>query len=76
MAKPCFRLRAMRVPLDREFHRQRRQLNFKFCCEDCGHFDRRQGCCAHGWPTQLHRTARYDDPACSDIVFCKEFELL
>lgn len=32
-----------------------------------------EGDCAHGYPTDEHREARYDDPEAL-LVFCKEWE--
>jgi hypothetical protein len=66
----------MRLRVGPEFHDERRRFQLRFCCEDCVHLDRERDRCAHGWPTREHRRARYADPACREVVFCKEFELL
>lgn len=51
-----------------------------FTCEDCAYFDGVLTACAHEWPTEEHRLARYrqalDESSPQAIVFCKEFELL
>lgn len=65
----------MRLPLGAEFRDQWERFAFRFCCEHCAHFDRATQRCAHGWPTREHRLARYRDPRCTELVFCKEFEL-
>jgi len=52
------------------------RFELRFCCEDCVHLDRQRDGCVHGWPTGQHRRALYEDPACIELVFCKEFELL
>ncbi len=72
------------------FDDERARFALRFCCEECGHFDGARARCAHGWPTDLHRRARYasdadvcagderraDADVCAgDVVFCKEFEL-
>lgn len=66
----------MRLPLGPEFRKEWEQFQFRFCCEDCTYLDREQKTCVHGWPDQEHRRAFYQDPNCSEIVFCKEFELI
>ena len=66
----------MRFPLQQRHIDELRRFNLQFCCEECVHFDRWRQRCAHGWPTEEHRRARYDDPGWPALVFCKEFELL
>jgi len=65
----------MRLPLGPEFHDERARFGFRFCCEDCCHFDRERQTCVHGWPHAEHALRFYDGPACRELVFCKEFEL-
>lgn len=66
----------MRLPLGPEFRSEWERYNFCFCCEQCAHFDPADDVCAHGWPDREHRLDHYRDPACKELVFCKEFELL
>lgn len=49
----------MHVPRDARFDEDAERFALRFCCEDCGFFDARGERCRHGWPTALHRTARY-----------------
>lgn len=63
------------MPLGPEFRQQWATYAFCFCCEQCAYFDPHQQRCAHGWPEKEHRTAFYRDPNCTELVFCKEFEL-
>lgn len=64
----------MRIARDTAFDLEARRVGFAFCCEDCGQFDPRTERCAHEWPTEDHRRARYETLG-THIVFCKEFEL-
>lgn len=65
----------MRIPVGTDFEEERGRYAFRFCCEDCAYLDRDTDDCAHGWPTDEHRLARYDEPDSVELVFCKEFEL-
>jgi len=65
----------VRVPLDPDFRDEWQRFGLRFCCEDCAYLTR-EGECAHGWPQAEHRLARYADPSCRELVFCKEFELV
>ena len=66
----------MEVALGPEFDEERERLSFRFTCEDCAHFDERDGGCLHGFPNELHRLARYEgSPRPAVIVFCKDFDL-
>ena len=51
-------------------------LRLQWNCESCAHFTG-EGRCAHDFPTEKHRAARYADQGESgpDIFFCKEHEL-
>jgi hypothetical protein len=63
------------VHLDRSarFDEEARRFHLEFTCDECGHFDRARGACAHEWPTLAHRRAHYDTPS-EKVTFCKEFE--
>ncbi|MBW2731909.1 MAG: hypothetical protein JRH20_05910 [Deltaproteobacteria bacterium] len=68
----------MRIRVDSShFHAQRLRYDLRFCCEDCAHFIGER--CAHFWPSEEHRRARYEETKEKDgvleLVFCKEFEL-
>lgn len=65
----------MIIEQDERFRRERARYRLRFTCEDCALFDPQTERCAHGFPTERHRTARYDDPD-ARLLFCKEFELL
>jgi hypothetical protein len=66
----------MEVVFRPEFDAQRSAYAFRFTCEDCAHFDERDGGCVHGFPNGLHRLARYErSPRPLSIVFCKDFDL-
>jgi len=62
--------------MSQEFREQWQRYDLRFCCEDCVHLDRATDQCAHDWPQKEHRLAYYEDEACEELVFCKEFELL
>ncbi len=49
------------------------QYNFKFCCDDCIHYEPNGFECSLGFGTAPHRARRLrvDDT----VVFCKAFEL-
>ncbi len=65
----------MRVPQDARFRAQRVELRLRFTCDDCAMFDPERARCAHGYPTEEHRRARYEREPDAPIVFCKEFDL-
>jgi hypothetical protein len=56
------------------FREERRRFALRFTCEDCAQFDPEREQCAHGFPTDEHRLAHYEQPD-ADIVFCKDFDL-
>lgn len=64
----------MIVPQDALFREQAERYRLRWNCEDCALFDPERGC-AHGFPTERHRRARYDDPEAA-LLFCKEFDLV
>jgi len=66
----------MEVRFSPEFDAQRCAFSFRFTCEDCAHFDERDGICVHEFPNHFHRLARYEGEARPEvIVFCKDFDL-
>jgi hypothetical protein len=64
----------VKIPQDERFRRERQRYHLRFTCEDCTLFDDAKETCAHGYPTEEHRSARYADPNAA-LVFCKHFEL-
>ncbi len=66
----------MRLPMTPLFRQEWERWDLRFCCEDCAHLDRNEQTCAHGWPDAEHRRAYYESPACKEVIFCKEFELI
>lgn len=64
----------MKIEQDDQFRAEHEAFSLKFTCENCTLFDERTESCAHGFPTEEHRAARYTD-ARALVVFCKEFEL-
>ncbi|MEC7523103.1 MAG: hypothetical protein VYE22_24710 [Myxococcota bacterium] len=64
----------MRIPQDARFRRERARFALRFCCEHCALFDPEREACAHEYPTEDHRLARYED-ASAEIVFCKDYDL-
>jgi hypothetical protein len=65
----------MRLPQAPDFAGQRERYALRFTCEHCSLFDPDSGRCAHGFPTEDHRLARYEDVRAS-LVFCKDFDLM
>jgi len=66
----------MEVRFHSGFDAQKEAFSFRFTCEDCAHFDERDGSCLHGFPNGLHRLARYTRAQRPEvIVFCKDFDL-
>ena len=47
--------------------------NFKFCCEDCVHYDATDFECSLGFSSSPHRARALQ--VGGTIVFCKAFEL-
>lgn len=64
----------MKLPQDQSFRQQRERFALRFTCEHCALFDPEHAACAHGFPTDEHRHAYYEEPA-APLVFCKDFEL-
>ena len=65
----------MKVPLYPAFREERARFALRFTCEDCALFDPEHESCSHGFPTEEHRHAHYEQ-APDEIVFCKDFELI
>ena len=64
----------MKLPQDAAFRHQRERFSLRFTCEHCALFDPDAESCVHGFPTDEHRLAYYEDHDAL-IVFCKDFEL-
>ena len=66
----------MRSIADARFVDERERFGLRHVCEDCVTFVAHEGICAHGYPTEDHRAARYEalSPG-NPVVFCKEWEL-
>ncbi len=64
----------MRIPQDEQFRRERERFALRFTCEDCALFDPARERCLHGYPSEHHRAARYEDPE-ADLLYCKDFDL-
>jgi hypothetical protein len=62
----------MRLDRTPAFDEESLRFELRFACEECAHFDARNDCCAHEWPSQLHRRESAD---AAMLDFCKEFEL-
>ena len=66
----------MRLPWTPEFSRQVIEFNFKYTCQDCGHYVPDKEVCAHAWPRLEHRRPHTDPQRRgTEVVFCKEYEL-
>lgn len=58
------------------FVAQREHFALRFTCEHCSLFQAEQERCSHGYPTDAHRSARYEQAAeDTELVFCKDFDL-
>ena len=65
----------MIIEQDERFRQERARFRLRFNCEDCALFDPNTERCAHGYPVENHRAARYEDPE-ARLLFCKDFELI
>jgi hypothetical protein len=66
----------VRLQWNPTFGREARELDLRYTCVDCGHFDPRRQQCVHGWPLVDHRRPHAGAAeADREVVFCKEFEL-
>ncbi|MEM1418169.1 MAG: hypothetical protein AAGH15_24955 [Myxococcota bacterium] len=63
----------MRIPWSERFRVEAEERGLRWNCESCVHFTGEERC-AHDFPTQNHRAARYADGGV-DVLFCKEHEL-
>ena len=67
----------MRQRLTSTFREERARFALRFTCEDCSHFQVERERCAHGYPNEVHRGARYEQASEQlDLVFCKDFDLV
>jgi len=57
-----------------ELKREADAFSLRFTCEDCAHFVVDAGACAHGYPTEAHRSLTL--ATLTTLEFCKEFELV
>jgi hypothetical protein len=64
----------MRLPQYPDFQRDRMRFALRFTCEHCALYDPERDACAHGFPTEEHRTSWYEYSD-APLVFCKDFEL-
>ena len=64
----------MRTLVTDELRREASAFSLRFTCEDCAHFVVELGACAHGYPTEAHRSLTLAN--LTTLEFCKEFELV
>ena len=64
----------MKTLVDERLRLEARRFGLRFSCEHCAHFDVRRAACANGYPNEAHQDA--DLASRSELLFCKEFELL
>lgn len=64
----------MILPQDALFREEAERFRLRWHCEDCALFDPEGERCSHGYPSERHRAARYEDPD-AELLFCKEFTL-
>ncbi len=66
----------MQMVMSERLRRQRVELKLVCACEECEHFDVREGpACDLLYPTALHQRAVFDNAKDGDAVwFCKMFE--
>lgn len=64
----------MKLPVDDRYRKERAAHHLKLHCEDCALFDDVRERCAHGYPTDAHRTPQSEE-ADQWVVFCKDFEI-
>jgi hypothetical protein len=64
----------MITAVDERLRREAERFALRFSCEHCAHFDVARQRCANGYPTEAHRGV--DLGSRTELVFCKEFELL
>ena len=68
----------MRQRRSLRFVEQEREFALRFTCEHCTYFHVERELCMHGYPNAEHREGRAHaaQEAGSELVFCKEFELV
>jgi hypothetical protein len=64
----------MLTRVDADLRREARRYRLEFGCESCAHYDAPGQRCANGYPTEAHRGI--DLETASQLLFCKEFELV
>jgi hypothetical protein len=64
----------MLTPVDDDLRREARCYRLAFGCEACAHYDAPEQRCANGYPAEAHRGIDLDRT--SELLFCKEFELV
>ncbi len=58
------------------FVEQRARFALRFTCEHCSHFQDERQRCTHGYPTEVHRSVRYEQVCAeTELIFCKDFDL-
>jgi hypothetical protein len=58
------------------FVAERAHFALRFTCEHCSHYQVERKACTHGYPTDAHRSERYEQIADeTELVFCKDFDL-
>ncbi len=63
----------MITPVDLRLCNDLAAYDFKFCCEDCAHYEPATLECSLGYCSATHRARPID--LGSTVVFCKAFEL-
>ncbi len=63
----------MKTRVDDALRDEARQFRLRFRCEACAHFAPEAGTCANEYPNAAHRDVELDH--CTELEFCKEFEL-
>ena len=64
----------MLTVVDDILRREARRYGLRFGCESCAHYDAPEERCANGFPSEAHRGI--DLEGTSELLFCKEFELV
>jgi hypothetical protein len=64
----------MRSRVDARLREEVARFELRYSCEHCAYFVSERGACAHGYPNAEHRLRELTQA--SELVFCKEFELV